>query len=114
MPVVGIGGIFLRSKDPKRLGDWYHQHFGLENGGATPTQAGPLVFATFDQDTDYFGGSQAFMVNLRVSDLEGLLGQLRTAGVTEAKPQETMEGIGRFAWVNDPEGNRIELWEPAP
>lgn len=113
MPVQGIGGVFLRSDDPKNLGDWYQRHFGFQNGGPTQTEAGPMVFSTFARDTDYFGGPQAFMLNLRVSDLDGLVRQLAAAGVKEVKPQEAMEGIGRFAWVNDPEGNRIELWEPA-
>lgn len=113
MPVQGIGGVFLRSGDPKRLGEWYQRHFGLANGGPTPTLAGPLVFATFARDSDYFGGPQAFMINLRVSDLAGLLVKLAAAGVKEAKPRETMDGVGRFAWVSDPDGNRIDLWEPA-
>ena len=113
MPVQGIGGLFLRSDDPKKLGDWYQRHFGFQNGCATPTQAGPLVFCTFARDTDYFGGPQSVMVNLRVSGLDELLRTLAAAGVPEAKPRESMEGVGHFAWVSDPEGNRIELWEPA-
>ncbi len=113
MPVLGIGGVFLRSDDPETLGEWYQRHFGFTNGGPTPTEAGPMVFSTCARDTDYFGGPQSFMINLRVSGLKELLQELAAAGVKEVKPQETMEGIGRFAWVNDPEGNRIELWEPA-
>ncbi|HUR61491.1 MAG TPA: VOC family protein [Candidatus Thermoplasmatota archaeon] len=112
MPVEGIGGIFLRSPDPKRLGDWYERHLGLKNGGATPTQAGPLVVCAFARDTDYFPSAQSFMVNLRVSDLPGLLRDLAAAGIVEAKPQVSLDGIGRFAWIADPDGNRIELWEP--
>ena len=114
MHVQGVGGVFLRSKDPKALGDWYQEQFGLVNGGATMTQAGPLVFCAFARDTDYFGGPQAFMLNLRVADLDGLLAKLTAAGVRQPKPRESMEGIGDFAWVEDPEGNRIELWQPSP
>ena len=114
MHVKGVGGIFLRAKDPKALGAWYQTHFGLVDGGATPTQNGPLVFAAFPRDTDYFGGPQAFMLNLRVDDLDGLLAKLTAAGVRQPKPREAMAGLGAFAWVEDPEGNRIELWQPEP
>jgi predicted enzyme related to lactoylglutathione lyase len=114
MHVQGVGGIFLRSRDPKALGEWYHEQFGLVSGGVTMTQAGPLVFCAFARDTDYFGGPQAFMLNLRVDDLDGLLAKLAAAGIRQVKPRESMEGIGDFGWVEDPEGNRIELWQPAP
>lgn len=113
MHVQGVGGLFMRARDPKALGEWYQKHFGLANGGPTTTQAGPLVFCTFARDTDYFGGPQSFMLNLRVADLDGLLAKLTAAGVPQPKPREAMEGVGHFAWVEDPEGNRIELWEPA-
>lgn len=114
MPVEGIGGIFFRARDPKALGAWYEQHFGLKNGGPTFfAQGGPAVFSTFPEETDYFGGAQSFMINLGVSGLDGLLRDLKAAGVDEVKPQETMAGVGRFAWVEDPEGNRVELWEAA-
>jgi predicted enzyme related to lactoylglutathione lyase len=112
MHVQGVGGLFMRARDPLLLGQWYQKHFGLQNGGVTETQAGPLVFATFDRQTDYFGSAQSFMLNLRVTDLTGFLKRLAADGVLEAKPRETMEGVGHFAWVTDPEGNRIELWEP--
>ena len=114
MHVQGVGGIFLRARDPKALGEWYQEHLGLVNGGATMTQAGPLIFCAFAGDTDYFGGPQAFMLNLRVDDLDGILTNLAAAGIRQVKPREAMEGIGDFGWVEDPEGNRIELWQPAP
>ena len=114
MQVQGVGGIFMRARDPKALGDWYQRHFGLANGGATMTRAGPLVFCTFARDTDYFGGAQTFMLNLRVDDLDAVLAKLAEGGVGQAKPRESMEGVGAFAWVEDPEGNRIELWQPSP
>jgi predicted enzyme related to lactoylglutathione lyase len=112
--VQGVGGIFLRARDPKALGTWYRERFGLVDGGPTMTLAGPLVFSAFPHDTDYFGGPQAFMLNLRVDDLDGLLAKLAAAGVPEVKPREAMAGIGAFGWVEDPEGNRIELWQPEP
>jgi glyoxylase I family protein len=74
----------------------------------------PRVFAPFPADTDYFGRpEQAWMLNLRVRDLDTMLAQLRAAGVA-IDNQETEEAAGRFAWLVDPEGNRIELWEPSP
>jgi predicted enzyme related to lactoylglutathione lyase len=114
MHVQGVGGVFIRAKDPKALGEWYQTHLGLVNGGATDMTAGPTVFCTFARDTDYFGGSQGFMLNLRVDDLDGLLAKLAAAGIAQAKPRESMDGVGAFAWVEDPEGNRVELWQPAP
>lgn len=114
MHVQGVGGFFLRARDPKALGAWYQEHFGLVNGGTTETKAGPLVFCAFDRDTDYFGGPQAFMLNLRVDDLDGLLAKLAASGIRSVKPRESMEGVGDFAWVEDPEGNRVELWQPSP
>jgi predicted enzyme related to lactoylglutathione lyase len=77
-------------------------------------EAGPTVFATFDRDTDYFGSrSQQTMLNFRVRDLDAMLTQLRQKGADVAPEAEEMEGVGRFGWVTDPEGNRIELWEPS-
>lgn len=115
---VGIGGVFLKAKDPAALTAWYALHFGIaKEGGATsvvfdgPESMGMTVFAHFPADTDYFGGAQPCMVNLRVDDLEGLLQQLGDAGVRIDPKREDHE-YGRFAWVWDPEGNRVELWQP--
>lgn len=112
--VTGIGGLFFRSKDHNALGLWYEQHFGItsmKNGGVWTQDEGPTVFAPFKQDTQYFGSEQQFMLNLRVSDLDKLLAQLAEAGVKiDEKRQD--ESYGRFAWVYDPEGNKIELWQP--
>ena len=73
-----------------------------------------MVFATFDSDTDYFGfRAQQTMLNLRVSDLDAMLAQLRATGADVAKETQDMEGVGRFGWVTDPEGNQVELWQPA-
>jgi glyoxylase I family protein len=117
MKVTGIGGVFFRAKDPEALGKWYQQHlgvFGMDESYNPWTQAaGATVFMPFPADTDYFGSpTQSFMINFRVEDLDGLLTQLKTDKVTVVKEAEEQEGVGRFAHIEDPEGNRIELWEP--
>jgi predicted enzyme related to lactoylglutathione lyase len=122
MPVLGMGGYFFRSKDPAALKAWYKEHLGVGGGCGIDekgesnewvwfTQAGPMVFEPFKEATDYFPAEKTAMVNLRVSDLDGLVAQLRGAGIEIAR-EERMEGVGRFARVHDPEGNPIELWEP--
>lgn len=125
MPVIGMGGYFFRSKDPAALKAWYKEHLGVgggcgvdEKGEANEwvwfTQGGPMVFEPFKQDTDYFPADRTAMVNLRVSDLGGLLAGLRTAGIEIITKEEwDSMRIGRFARIHDPEGNPIELWEPA-
>lgn len=113
---VGIGGYFIRAADPVALTAWYRDHLGLdidENGLWHP-EPGPTVFATFESETDYFGSrTQQTMLNLRVLDLDAMLAQLRAKGADVADGTEHMDGVGRFGWVTDPEGNRVELWEPA-
>jgi hypothetical protein len=117
---TGIGGVFFRSSEPTALARWYIEHLGVdaysEETDATWWQEeGPTVWSPFPADTDYFGrADQAFMVNFRVRDLDAMLNQLREAGVTVDDDVQVMEGIGRFGWGVDPEGNRFELWEPAP
>jgi predicted enzyme related to lactoylglutathione lyase len=112
--VLGIGGWFVRATDPVALGAWYRDCLGLdadENGLWFPA-AGPTVFATFESGTDYFGSrEQQAMLNFRVRDLDAMLAQLRAQGAAVAPETQDMEGVGRFGWVTDPEGNRIELWE---
>ena len=114
--VLGIGGYFLRAADPVALGAWYRECLGLdadENGLWRP-EAGPTVFAAFESGTDYFGsGTQQTMLNFRVRDLDAMLAQLRAKAADVAEETQEMEGIGRFGWVTDPEGNRVELWQPA-
>ena len=117
MGVTGIGGVFFRAKDPTALSDWYKKHLGVFGMDADyepwVQQQGPTVFMPFPADTDYFGNeSQNFMLNFRVDDLDGLLKQLRADGVKVVKDVEEQTGVGRFASIEDPEGNRIELWEP--
>ena len=113
--VTGIGGIFFRSKDNKALAQWYEQHFGINNVNnykPWPQEAGPTVFAPFKEDTAYFGRpEQQFMLNFRVTDIDKFLEQLKAAGV-KIDENRMDESYGRFAWVYDPEGNKIELWQP--
>jgi predicted enzyme related to lactoylglutathione lyase len=114
--VLGIGGYFLRATDPAALTAWYRDCLGLDidEHGLWQPEAGPTVFAAFEAGTDYFGSrSQQTMLNFRVRDVEAMLRQLRDKGATVADEVQDMEGVGRFGWVTDPEGNRIELWEPA-
>lgn len=113
--VLGIGGYFLRAADPAALGAWYRGCLGLdaEDNGLWNPAAGPTVFATFDAGSDYFGSrSQQTMLNFRVADLDAMLAQLRAVGADVAGETQEMAGVGRFGWVTDPEGNRIELWQP--
>ena len=119
--VTGLGGVFFKADDPKQLHEWYERHLGLkqENGGVffrwrdrdadTP---GTTVWSIFPRDTSYFDpGKAPFMLNYRVDDLDAMLTRLRADGVTVDDRREDSE-YGRFAWVMDLEGNRIELWEP--
>lgn len=116
--VTGIGGVFFRSKDPQALGRWYAEQLGIDSvleGGDTvwEQEQGPTVWAPFPADTDYFGRpEQQFMVNFRVRELDAMLAQLRAAGVVTDEGVVEQQGVGRFGYAVDPEGNRIELWEP--
>jgi predicted enzyme related to lactoylglutathione lyase len=117
--VAGIGGLFFRAHDPKGLGNWYQQHLGIaltptsEGGTVWQQEAGPTAFSPFPEKTGYFGDpTKVWMVNFRVHDLDKMVAQLRTAGI-EVKDPESYPNIGRFARLHDPEGNPIELWQPA-
>ena len=116
--VLGIGGVFFRAQDPAALAQWYADALGVAlapSDMSTPpwhTEAGICVFAPFASDTDYFPPSQQVMINFRVADLDAMLAQLDARGVA-AFNQSTMDGVGRFAHIRDPEGNAVELWEPA-
>jgi predicted enzyme related to lactoylglutathione lyase len=114
---VGVGGVFLKAKDPKALSAWYAEHLGIpDQGGGSlgfdgPESAGMTVFAHFPADSKYFGeGAQQAMVNFRVDDLDGLLKQLAAAGV-RIDPKRDDHEYGKFAWIWDLEGNRVELWQ---
>jgi predicted enzyme related to lactoylglutathione lyase len=114
--VLGIGGYFMRAADPAALGAWYRDCLGLDadENGLWRQGAGPTVFATFESGTGYFGSrAQQTMLNFRVRDLDAMLAQLRAKGADVAAETQDMAGVGRFGWVTDPEGNRVELWQPA-
>lgn len=111
MAVTGIGGFIFRAKDPEVLANWYKKHLGIDRN-KWEQQAGPTAFAPMRADSDYFGSkSQNFMLNFRVDDLDGLLKQLKADKVKVVKEIDEYEGMGRFAHIEDAEGNRIELWE---
>jgi predicted enzyme related to lactoylglutathione lyase len=128
--VTGIGGIFFKSEDPQKLYDWYERNLGIQREphgqGASfewrelrdsdsqePGAKALTAWSIFPRSTKYFGASKAgFMINYRVDDLDALLAELKQAGV-EIDPHREDYDYGRFAWITDPEGNRIELWEPA-
>jgi predicted enzyme related to lactoylglutathione lyase len=120
--VTGIGGIFFKADQPDALRAWYKRHLGIpiEEHGATfmwrededPDRRGMTVWSIFARESTYFDPTSApFMINYRVDDLDALLEQLRAEGVTIDPKREDYE-YGRFAWIIDPAGNRIELWEP--
>jgi predicted enzyme related to lactoylglutathione lyase len=114
--VDGIGGYFMRANDPVTLASWYRDSLGLDldENGVWLQEVGPTVFAAFESDTDYFGSrAQQTMLNFRVRDLDAMLVQLRGKGADVDEETQDMDGVGRFGWVTDPEGNRIELWQPA-
>ena len=117
--VIGIGGGFFRANQPGVLAEWYRDHLGVdvvpENYMDLPwqQQAGPTVFAPFPEDTTYFGaGGKQWMINFRVSHLDAMVEQLRHDGISVEIDLEHYPN-GRFARLYDPEGNAIELWEPA-
>ena len=121
--ITGLGGIFFKAKDPEKLRAWYQEHLGLDlqDWGGTafrwrdvnePAREGSTVWSIFPASSNYFDPSSApFMVNYRVNDLERVLLALRAEGCTVDEKVEVSE-FGKFGWVMDPEGNRLELWEP--
>ncbi len=120
--VTGIGGIFFKADNPTELGKWCQENLGVlvDDDGFTmfhwreadaPERTGQTIWSLFPKETHYFDPSPAScMINYQVANLERMLAQLREAGVTITG--EVVEEYGRFAWVMDPEGNKIELWEP--
>lgn len=115
---TGVGGIFLRSADPEKLHAWYAEHLGIkrtDDGAIAFFSEGPremTILAFFPLDTQYFGpGGRQAMVNLRVDDLDAVLDSLRAAGA-DIDPKREDHEYGRFAWFTDPDGNRVELWQP--
>ena len=120
--VTGLGGVFFKAKDPNAMYEWYEKHLGIEGKPGTgamfhwrdaekPDEKGMTVWSIFPESTKYFGtGPQPLMMNFLVDDMDALLKTLREEGVTVAKDEA--HEYGKFAWIIDPEGNRIELWEP--
>jgi predicted enzyme related to lactoylglutathione lyase len=128
--VTGVGGIFFKSPDPAKLATWYRDHLGIElkpgGPGAHAPQyyvfewrtkdhsdiMGATVFSIFPASSKYFDPTTApFLINFRVANLDRLLAQLKAEGV-EVDAKIEVESNGRFGWATDPEGRRIELWEP--
>ena len=115
--VTGIGGIFFKARDHAALREWYRVHLGIDVqdwGGAVFNwhQPGTTTWSIFPQATDYFSpGTASFMINYRVDDLDSVLRELREEGCQVDERVEQSE-YGRFGWVTDPEGNRLELWQP--
>ncbi|HCH0557043.1 VOC family protein [Pseudoxanthomonas sp. X-1] len=119
--VTGIGGIFFKARDPAALAAWYRDHLGLEvagwNGaifswGGEGSEPGMTLWSPFAADTTYMApGTASFMVNFRVADLDALLAALRSEGCHVLEDTQSSEQ-GKFGWVIDPEGNKVELWEP--
>jgi len=120
--VTGIGGVFFKAKNPEKLRDWYRDHLGFnvdswggvvfQPSGTNDPETEQTVWSLFPEDSNHFSPStQPFMINYRVDDLPGLIAQLRSEGCNvEAKVDDSE--YGKFGWVIDPEGNRVELWEP--
>ncbi len=124
--VVGVGGVFFKAANPEKLREWYRDHLGFnveswggvvfESDGADGANGAAreekIVWSLFPGDSNHFAPSkQPFMINYRVADLHALLAQLRAEGcAVDDKVDES--DFGKFGWVMDPEGNRIELWEP--
>jgi glyoxylase I family protein len=112
---TGIGGVFFRAQDAPALSRWYKDVLGIDPTSPVWMQeAGPTVLAPFSADSDYFATDRVFMLNFRVDDLDAMMAQCAARGIAvETRPDWDSE-IGRFARIHDPEGNPIELWEPAP
>jgi predicted enzyme related to lactoylglutathione lyase len=119
--ILGIGGVFFKSAQQKQLSDWYREKMGIDHDqfGAMfkwrsieePSQERLTIWSIFPSSSDYFAPSQAFMINYIVDDLDALLEKLRQAGV-QIDPKRDDFDYGRFAWIYDPDGNKIELWQP--
>ena len=116
MAVDGIGGVFFRARDPDALRQWYRVNLGVVFEGYTPWEqaSGPTMIMPFGSDTDYWPNNKQWMINFRVTDLDELVSKLRQADIAVVTdPAWDSPEVGRFARIHDPEGNPIELWEPA-
>lgn len=121
--IIGLGGLFIKAKDPKALATWYQDNLGIdfkgntyadmpfkdENGNAS---LGSNVFSFFKEDSGYFKPSpKEVMINLRVQEFESFVQEIKNKGI-EMIGEPMIKEYGKFAWIMDPEGNKIELWEP--
>ena len=122
--ILGIGGVFFKSANRDQMRDWYSKHLGLADKGEgvmlpwrehdDPQKEHVAVWTVFPGSTDYFGPSHpSFMINYIVDDLDALLDRLKQEGV-KIDAKRMNESYGRFAWIYDPDGNKIELWQPLP
>jgi len=123
--VIGIGGVFFKAADTEKTKAWYVKNLGLqadEHGYVClpwrekdSNREHITVWSPFKEDTTHFAPSnKPYMINYVVDDLDGMLKQMREAGATVDDKVQAEEGYGRFGWAMDPDGTRIELWEPAP
>jgi predicted enzyme related to lactoylglutathione lyase len=123
--VTGIGGVFIKSGDPAKLREWYRRHLGIQfeewggfafrwKGPENPDGGGTTAWSIFDAASNYFAPSKAqVMINYRVADVHALVAALRAEGCEVMDKVDESE-YGKFGWVVDPDGNKIELWEPPP
>jgi predicted enzyme related to lactoylglutathione lyase len=122
--VTGIGGVFFKAKDKMQLLEWYRDFLGIavQDWGGTAfiwagegqpnSRPGQTIWSIFPEQTSYFGsGGQSFMLNFRVRDLNAMLVELKQKGAN-VDPKTEISEFGAFGWVTDPEGNRVELWQP--
>ena len=112
---LGIGGVFFKADDPAALAYWYEKHLGVSDmtRAVWQQEAGPTILAPYPRATEYFGANdRQWMINFRVDDLDGIMRQLRSAGIEVETREEWDSAVGRFARIHDPEGNPVELWEP--
>ena len=120
--VTGLGGFFFKTPDPPNLKEWYTRHLGIPveewfgcsfpwRDAQDPSKKGNTIWSLFNKTSDYFPAGQAFMCNFRVADLDALLAALEKEGV-KIDPKVDDSEYGKFAWIYDPDGNKIELWEP--
>ena len=120
--IVGIGGIFFRSSNRDQTREWYSKHLGLSDKGEgamlpwrehdDPQKEHVTVWTVFSASSNYFGSNQPFMVDYIVDDMDALLDRLKQEGV-KIDPKRMAESFGRFAWIYDSDGNKIELWQPS-
>jgi predicted enzyme related to lactoylglutathione lyase len=114
---TGIGGVFLRARDPKALYAWYEKHLGLPGAHGffqipAENQRASMTLTFFAEKDPYFPATQPAMINFQVDDLDALLDKLAAAGVS-VDPKRDSADFGKFGWITDPEGNRVELWQPS-